>query len=190
MNFDLLRGRWLRYEDTYYYCRGTAPDGTPRVVEMGRPPHGKTVHVYNGTTGDWSTETLPFRLQNGAKAAFTLAAAALILVPLVLSGQDPILWKVCTPVAVGFFLLVAVLVQTSYLYPHDTISLAEADQATREAYIESQHEAAQRTAHQQAKNAAAAQQGQMAIWAQLAQINQAAHPDQDTYRPYGQSPPL
>lgn len=190
MNFSLLNGRWLHYDGTYYYCRGTAPDGTPRVIEMARPPYGKIVHVHDEKSGAWHDERLPFRLRSGAGVALCLAVVMLVLVPLIFSGQDPILWKFCTPVAVGFFLLVAFLAQTSHLHPHDAISLAEAQQAAHEAYVQSQHEAAARAVQQQAQAAATMQQGQMAIWAQLAQINSAMHPGQDTYRPYGQSPPL
>lgn len=190
MNFDLLSGRWLRHDGTYYYCRGAAPNGTPRTIAMSKPPHGKLVHVYDETTGDWTTERLPRRLQPGAVFFLALSGFALLLIPLVLSGQDPILATFCTPVVVSVLLLIAFLAQTAHLTPHDAISAAEAQQATHEAYVESQQIGAARAARQQATAAAAAQQGQMAIWAQLAGLNQAAHPGQDTYRPYGQSPPL
>lgn len=190
MNFALLDGRWIHYDGKYCYCRGAAPDGTPRVIEMASPPYGKVVHVHDEKSGAWHDERLPFRLRGGTKAALVMAAVMAGLVPLIFSGQDPILWKFCTPIAVGFFLLVALLAQTSHLYPHDAISLAEAQEAAHEAYVQSQYEAAARAAQQQAQAAATMQQGQMAIWAQLAQINSAMHPGQDTYRPYGQSPPL
>ncbi|MFJ4902794.1 hypothetical protein [Streptomyces sp. NPDC088727] len=190
MNFDLLNGHWLRYEGTYYYCRGTTPEGQPRLIQMARPPYGKSVFVHDAAADTWSAERLPTRLRPGAAVALLLAVAMLILVPLILSGQDPILWKFSTPVAVGFFLLAALVTQFSHLRPHDAISQAEANQEAFENYAQAQQEAAERRAYQQARASANAQQGQMAIWAQLAQINQAMHPGQDTYRPYGQSPPL
>lgn len=190
MNFELLNGRWLRYGGTYYYCRGMDPKGKPRLIEMARPPYGKTVHVHDDATGDWHPETLPFKLLRGTKISLVLATVMLVMVPMVFSGQDPIMWKFCTPVAVAFFLLVAALAQTGHLYPHDEISRAEAVEANRQAYEESQYEAAQRATQQQAQAAAVAHQAQLATWAQTAQINAALHPNQDTYRPYGQSPPL
>lgn len=174
----------------YFYCRGAAPDGTPRLARLSKPPHGKTVYAYDDTTGEWTVERLPFRLQPGAIVFLVLAGLALLLIPLALSGQDPILAKFFTPVAVGVLLLIAFLAQTAHLMPHDAISAAEAQQAAYEAYLESQRIGAERAAHQQARAMASMQQWQAATWGQLAQINAAMHPGQDTYRPYGQSPPL
>ncbi|MFE6000373.1 hypothetical protein ACFQ6C_26490 [Streptomyces sp. NPDC056454] len=181
---------WVRIGKIHYFYRGIAPDGTARLVPMTTPPHGKTVHAYDATTATWSTHRLPSKLQPLTIAVLVLAALALVLIPLILSGQAPILTKVATPIAVGVLLLLAVLVQTAHLYPHDAISAAEAQQAIHAANVEAQHVAADRHAAQQAKNAQQAAQWAAATWAQTAQINQALHPGTDVYRPYGQSPPL
>ncbi|MEV7674988.1 hypothetical protein [Streptomyces sp. NPDC088752] len=190
MNFDPLAGKWIRCGGKYYYCRGTAPNGQPRVIPMNRVPHGKTVHVYDDAKGVWNQEKVAFKLRPGTRFFLFMTLVALVTVPLLFADQDPILWKVCTPVAVGFFLLASCVAQGAGLYPHDAISQAEADREAWESYQESQRIGAERAARQQQQDLAAMRQGQMAIWAQLAQLNASAHPNQDTYRPYGQSPPL
>ncbi|MEU6362219.1 hypothetical protein [Streptomyces albidoflavus] len=181
---------WVRIGDRYFYCRGADTKGQPRLIELAKPPYGKTVHTYDGATSTWASERLPFRLQPGAATFLAFAALSALLIPLALSGQDPILAKGATPIAVGVLLLAAYIAQTAHLTPHDEISAAEADQAATEAYWESQQHAAETAARRQAQNAAALQRWAAAQWAQQAQINAALHPGQDTYRPYGQSPPL
>ncbi|MGW1436938.1 hypothetical protein ACWD7M_17010 [Streptomyces griseus] len=181
---------WVEIDKIHYYYRGPAPDGAARLARMTTPPHGKTVHVYDTAAGTWSVHRLPGKLQPLTKAALLLAALALITIPWILSGQDPILAKAATPIAVGILLILALLAQTAHLYPHDAISAAEARQAAHEAYVEYLHTAAERRAEQQAKSAQHAAQFAAATWGQVAQINQALHPGTDIYRPYGQSPPL
>ncbi|MET7363159.1 hypothetical protein ABZS76_32645 [Streptomyces sp. NPDC005562] len=189
-NHGVITNVWVQVAGTYYYCRGATADGKPRLAELSRPPFGKTVHVYDGATATWSTRRLPFRLQPGAIFFLILAAFTAVLVPLMLSGQDPILAKAATPVAVAVLLLVALLAQTAHLTPHDEISAREAQQANYEAYVASQQHAAEQAAHRQAQGFQALQGWAAAQWAQQAQINATLNPGQDTFRPYGQSPPL
>jgi hypothetical protein len=186
---EIIANKWLRIDGRYYYCRGWRPNGEPRIIPMTHPPHGKTVWTLE-PTGAWTSEHLPFRLKDGTKAWLCIALAALLVIPWLFSGHPVIIGRVAAAIAVGICLLAALLVQVSHLYPHDDISLAEAQQAAAEAYEQSQHVAARRAAHQQAQAAQQAAQWQAAVWAQVAHINQAQHPGQDTYRPYGQSPPL
>ncbi|MGW9067841.1 hypothetical protein ACWGQT_00115 [Streptomyces yangpuensis] len=181
---------WLQVGEDYFYCRGAAPDGSPRLAPLNAPPFGKTVYVYDPTQDAFTPTRLPFRLRQGAIFLLGLAAVAAVLVPLMLSGQDPIMAKAATPVAVAAFLLAAALAQYGPLTPHDAISAAAAQQAAYEAHLTGQQEASERAAARQAGQARALQQWAAAAWAQQAQINSALHPGQDTYRPYGQSPPL
>ncbi|MFI9393329.1 hypothetical protein ACIG53_20860 [Streptomyces bauhiniae] len=186
---NIIANKWLRVGG-HYYCRGWRPTGEPRVIAMTRPPYGKTVWVADPGGGPWASERLPFRLTDGAKFWLGTAVVVAVLVPLMLSGHDPIMWHVLMPVAVGFCLLCAYFCQIGHLYPHDDISQAEAQEAAAQAYAESEQLRAKNAALQQAKALQNAQAWQAAIWAQVAQINQAQHPGQDIYRPYGQSPPL
>ncbi|MGW6403346.1 hypothetical protein [Streptomyces sp. NPDC055134] len=76
------------------------------------------------------------------------------------------------------------------MHPHDEISLAEAQQAMYESYVESQELRAQNAAQAQAKSAQAPRQWLAAIWAQQIRMNQSLNPDGDNYGLYGQRPPL
>ncbi|CAL9508236.1 hypothetical protein SUDANB9_03567 [Streptomyces sp. enrichment culture] len=127
---------------------------------------------------------------DGAKFWLGTAVVVAVLVPLMLSAHDPTMWHVLMPVAVGFCLLCAYFCQIGRICPRDDISWADAQEAAAQAYAESEQLRAKKAALQQAKAAQNAQARQAAIWAQIAQINQAQHPGQDIYWPYGQSPPL
>ncbi|MGW7100327.1 hypothetical protein [Streptomyces sp. NPDC054838] len=183
-----VAGIWLQIGSDYFYCRGAAPDGSPRLVPLTAPPYGKTVHVYDDAKQNFVPSRLPFRLRQGTKFFLGLAAVAAVLVPLMLSGHPPIMANVATPVAVAIILLIATIAQTGPLTPHDEISAAEAQQAAYEAFVNSQQNAAEHAAARQAAQAHTLQQWAAATWAQQAQINAAL--GQDAYRPYGQSPPL
>ncbi|THA72474.1 hypothetical protein E6R60_26450 [Streptomyces sp. A0642] len=185
----VLSDVWIKIDGIYYYCRGEAPDGSPRLAPLNHPPYGKTVYGLNSKNG-LTVEKLPYRLRTATTVILAAAALALVLIPLALAGSDPILAWTATPVAVGALLLLAVITQTAHLRPHDAISAAEAQQAADQAYINSEYDAAERRARQQAASAHNTQQWQAAVWAQTAQINQTLNPGTDTYRPYGQSPPL
>ncbi|MFD7835533.1 hypothetical protein [Streptomyces sp. NPDC059761] len=189
-NGGIAANIWLQVGNQYFYCRGATPVGTPRLVPLTAPPYGKTVYVYDNAKNTFTPSHLPFRLRQGAIFLLGLAALAAVMVPLMLSGHDPIMAKAATPLAVAAFLLAAALAQYAPLTPHDAISAAEAQQATYDASVTSQQEAAEWSAARQAGQTHALQQWAAAAWAQQAQINAALHPGQDAYRPYGQSPPL
>jgi hypothetical protein len=185
---NIIAGAWLRIGQDYYYCRGWRPDGTARLIRMTEPPHGKPAWVLDPAGGPWTQEHVPRRLRAGTGVWLALAALAAVLIPALLSGQDPILWHAAMPVAVAVCLLAAVITQGAHLRPHDDISLREAEAAADQAYAESQQLRARNAYVQQAKAAQETAGWQAAIWGQLAAANQ--QPGHDGFRSLGQSPPL
>ncbi|WP_428957838.1 hypothetical protein [Streptomyces sp. cg35] len=184
----IVAGIWIRDGKDYYYCRGATTNGQPRLAQLHQLPYGKTVYSYDGTT--WSSEHVPFRLRPATIFWLGAIAALILLLSAALSGQDPILLKFAIPIVLIVGAIAATVAQTGPLYPDDAISAAEARQAAYEAQQEADRHRAENYARQQARQAQQMLGWQAAIWAQNAATTQALHPGQDTYRPYGQSPPL
>jgi hypothetical protein len=185
---EIIANTWVRYGGQYYYCRGWRPTGEPRIIPMARAPYGKDVWVLDPDGGLAVREHVPFKLTGGTVVWLVLALAALAFLPWPLGagGSNHVFAWMVTAVVVGICLVAAGLCQTGHLYPHDDISLAQAQQAAHEAWLESERLRHHNAAVDQARAYQQGAQWQGAIWAQLASMN----PNQGTFPPYGQQPPL
>lgn len=186
--YGVRPGSWVRIDQDYYHFKGWGPDGA-RLVRLSRRPYGKTAYVLNAD-GTAKTEHVPGGV-HASTAIFAIAAiAAGFLLPLLMAGQASIMVRGATIVSVAILALISFMCHVFPMQPFDSIEQAYWQQASAEAYQESQQLRAEEAVHQAQQAAYRAQQWQAATWAQTAAINASLNPGGDVYRPYGQSPPL
>lgn len=181
---------WVRIGNDYYFYRGYAPDGMPRLARLKRSPYGHTYYQLDTDRGTATTLQAPRGMHpsTAVLAVLTLVLPAFVLV--LLHGQDPILSKTAVPVTFLILLLCTLGCHYGPNRPYDAIAQAEADEAARQAAYEQQARQAQQMAQQALANQQQSLEWQRAVWAQQAAINDQLDPHHDHYRPYGQPPPL
>ncbi|MFF7198241.1 hypothetical protein ACFZAM_31595 [Streptomyces sp. NPDC008079] len=183
---DIPPNSWVRTGGTYYHYKGYAPDGTPRLAKLSRRPYGRTYTDLDTMT----VHQAPGGVHPSTALFLTATLIAAVTLPLALHGQSAPLIFAGTAVPSGAFLLTAVICHWAPMKPQDAIEFAEGQAALDQAAWESTLHAAERRVQHALDAQEEGMRWQRATWAQQAAINAALHPDEDTYRPYGQSPPL
>lgn len=185
---ELRPNIWIKFQGRYWFFKGFAPNGSPRIRLLDYPPYGKTVYLFDGRrlTG---TEKIPFRMRWPAITLASLTLLFAVLAILTRVGGGFLAPFVLTVLTLAFG-LATYLTHTGAMQHNDDVDLAEAEAARAEMEPERNRLRQEDQARHAQAAAMNAQQAQRAMWAQMAAIHHQLDPNVDIWRPYGQSPPM